>query len=246
MKRKTTEEYIEESKKIWFPKIFEYTNTCYVNNYTHVGIMCLKHGKFSQNPNSHLRKINGCKKCDIERKKNIQTHNTAIFIERAKKREDYKDFIFTKSKYVDAKTKIEIECKEHGIFPVTPDNFLNKKSSCPSCKESKGEKMVSKFLSDNNIKYIKEMRIDKLDSSNKTNLRFDFYIEIFNLIIEYDGIQHYEVVEYFGGIESLLKTKHNDKLKNIFCKNNKINLLRIPYTEFNNIEFILTNTVLCL
>ena len=69
---------------------------------------------------------------------------------------------------------------------------------------------------------------------------FDFYLPNFNLCIEYDGLQHFKSVKYWGGIEGFKKLKKHDKIKNKFCKSNNIKLLRIKYTKFNKIEEILT------
>ena len=60
-----------------------------------------------------------------------------------------------------------------------------------------------------------------------------------NLCIEYDGRQHFEPVEFFGGKEQFKIQKINDKLKDTYCRNNNIDLLRIPYWEFDNIDEIL-------
>ena len=79
---------------------------------------------------------------------------------------------------------------------------------------------------------------------NKPNqLPFDFYLPKYNSCIEFDGIQHYEPVEHFGGQESYDYTVKHDKIKNEYCKNNGILLLRIPYyknveEELNNFLFI--------
>jgi very-short-patch-repair endonuclease len=76
-----------------------------------------------------------------------------------------------------------------------------------------------------------------------SKLKFDFYIESLNLCIEYDGIQHFEAIEHFGGEEALLKTKERDEIKNNYCFNNNINLLRIPYWEFHNIEKLIQEKI---
>jgi len=65
----------------------------------------------------------------------------------------------------------------------------------------------------------------------KNTLEFDFYLPKINTCIEFDGLQHYKSVIYFGGEESLKKSKLRDKIKNIFCKENNINLIRIRYDE---------------
>ena len=63
------------------------------------------------------------------------------------------------------------------------------------------------------------------------------------MCIEYDGKQHYEINTYFGGYESFIDTKIRDTIKNIYCRENNIKLLRITYKDFNNIEKILENNL---
>ena len=74
-------------------------------------------------------------------------------------------------------------------------------------------------------------------------MQFDFYIPNLNLCIEYDGKQHFEPINYFGGIDSFNKQIIKDSIKNDFCHKNNIKLMRIPYYEFNNIEKILDNVL---
>ena len=77
------------------------------------------------------------------------------------------------------------------------------------------------------------------DCKKKRTLPFDFYIPLLNLLIEYDGAQHFESPEIFGGEEGLQERQENDKIKNDYCSKNGIKLVRIPYTHFDQIETIL-------
>lgn len=61
------------------------------------------------------------------------------------------------------------------------------------------------------------------------------------MLIEFDGIQHFVPVERFSGLKTFKQTQWNDKIKNEFCNNNNIKLIRIKYTDYNNIETILRN-----
>ena len=85
------------------------------------------------------------------------------------------------------------------------------------------------FLNYRNIIFTTEKRFK--ECKNKKTLPFDIYIENLNLCIEYDGRQHFESIEHWGGIKSLQKTKENDKIKNEYCKKRGINLIRIKYNE---------------
>ena len=112
---------------------------------------------------------------------------------------------------------------------------------CPKCNESKGEKAISNILSYLNINYTPQKRFP--DCKYKNTLPFDFYIhnKKSKLLIEFDGRQHFEPVEIFGGDNSLKETQIRDRIKNDFALSKSIPLLRIPYTEQDNIEQILTN-----
>lgn len=70
-------------------------------------------------------------------------------------------------------------------------------TNCPKCNFSKGESITESWLADNNIKYIPQKTFD--NCRYKYVLRFDFYLPEYNLLIEYQGRQHYESVEVFGG-----------------------------------------------
>jgi len=130
--------------------------------------------------------------------------------------------------YINSRTKIKIICKKHGEFEQTSIQHL-KGSGCPKCSSNKsiGEKKIFNYLISNNIDFIYQKRFD--DCKNKSQLVFDFYLPKHNLLIEYDGIQHYKSIDFFGGDEKLKKRRINDYLKNEYSINNKINLLRIPY-----------------
>ena len=76
-------------------------------------------------------------------------------------------------------------------------------------------------------------------------MRFDFYIPHLNLCIEFDGELHYKPVKFFGGKKSFEKAKYLDQVKNKYCELNKINLIRISYMQFNDINYILEKIIPC-
>ena len=140
------------------------------------------------------------------------------------------------SKYKNANTKINIICPEGHEYTATYAHFYSGKR-CPYCKSSNGESRIANYLNKNNIEFKKEYFI----KINEKTLRLDFYIEDINLAIEYDGQQHYKPIEKFGGQEEFEKTIYRDSLKDKYCNDNNIQLIRIPYYNFNNIESILDN-----
>nr|DAT84709.1 MAG TPA: restriction enzyme [Caudoviricetes sp.] len=104
--------------------------------------------------------------------------------------------------------------------------------SCGCSNKSKGEFLIADILKNNSISFEEQKTFD--DCKNpKTNyyLRFDFYLPDYNCCIEYNGIQHYEPTEHFGGEESFSEYKYRDCLKTDFCNKNNIKLLVFSYKD---------------
>lgn len=114
-------------------------------------------------------------------------------------------------------------------------------NNCSRCSSSKGEARIESFLKSVGLKFTAEHTFP--DCRNINVLPFDFVVlnndSSIKFLIEFDGQEHFEPVEYFGGEEKHLKRLKNDQIKNEYCRNNNINLIRIPYWEFDNIETIL-------
>jgi hypothetical protein len=109
------------------------------------------------------------------------------------------------------------------------------KCGCPKCCESKGEKEIAEILDKYNIKYEREKRF--LYCRNKRPLPFDFWLPDYGLLIEYQGEQHFEEVNYFGKTP-IKQRKTHDIIKREFAKK-YYKYLEISYKNFNNIENIL-------
>ena len=140
--------------------------------------------------------------------------------------------------FVDTKSKIlhkHVECGHE--WEIRPNHFL-RGARCPNCVSSRGEKAVADVLDSLSIEYTREHTFEYLGRN-----RFDFFIPSLNIAIEYDGKQHFEAVDYWGGEETLKRTQESDALKNDFCEYMGIDLLRIPYWEFDNIDEIVTNFI---
>ena len=122
-------------------------------------------------------------------------------------------------------------------------NRTKNKTGCPKCKRSKLEKMTSQILNELKIDFVAEKKFKGCNGVYP--LRFDIYIEQFDLCIELDGIQHFKNNMYFGGIKTFKKRILTDIYKNKFTKDNKINLLRISYNfnKKNKIRKIILNVI---
>ena len=129
------------------------------------------------------------------------------------------------------------QCENCGsIIIVRGADLRNGHTSSCGCIRSKGEYVISKILTENNIPFEKE-KIFETCINQKTNhhYRFDFYVNN-EYLIEYDGCQHFgELTNGWNNSENFEKTIERDKDKNQWCKENNIPLIRIPYTIQNKI-----------
>lgn len=102
--------------------------------------------------------------------------------------------------------------------------------SCGCNKHSKWEEFIADYLVSKSITFDHQKRFPDCKNKKGTDmLPFDFYIPKQNLLIEYDGLHHFEPVKGWGGEEKFKITQENDAIKNKYCKDKNIRLLRIPY-----------------
>lgn len=105
------------------------------------------------------------------------------------------------------------------------------------CNKSHGEREIKIWLDGHGISYVAQKKF--ADCADVNPLPFDFFLPDYNKLIEYDGIQHFRPVDFFGGQSTYKKLASHDHIKTEYCMNNNIDLLRIPYykdvnTELNN------------
>lgn len=135
------------------------------------------------------------------------------------------------SKFIKGSSIVDWKCQEcNFIWKTTAHSVVgSKKSGCPNCVSSRGEKIISEILQSMNVKF--EIQKNKILKEN-SKIRVDFYLEKTNSIIEYNGEHHYRPVLYPGLSESeanfkFKKQKARDKKIRKFCKINNINYLEI-------------------
>lgn len=247
----TNDEYISIAKSIYGNK-YDYSETTYESSEKSIKVFCKKHKIFFYvNPSNHIgKRLNRCKKCGHESCGVKNSLGLLKFKEKANKLYNFKydySLIFESELNFHTKFKIDIICRIHGRFKVSADKHIYSNAECPKCsrrktKESSGEKSIRIFLENSNIKFVKEKTFEKCKAKNL--LRFDFYIPESNTCIEYDGKQHFDSIKYFGGEDGLKKINKHDQIKNIFCKENNINLIRIPYNK--NINKLMTAVMISL
>ncbi len=219
--QKKLDKFILEAKNIHNDK-YDYSKVIYKNNITKVRIICPEHGIFEQIPKNHIYLKYGCPKCSNNKKL-----TTEEFIKKSIEIHGNK-YDYSITEYISSSKKIKIICPKHGIFEQRPNNHISKKYGCPYCNESHGEKEIMLYLEQKKIKYERQKTF--IECKNKRKLPFDFYLPEYNICIEFDGEQHFREHKIWGN-DKLIKTKINDKIKNEYCLNNNIRLIRIKFDE---------------
>jgi hypothetical protein len=122
LKRKTQEQFIEESK-VRYPGLFEYDKVVYTTNKDNVTITCVEHGDFQVSPSNHLKGCGGCPGCKDRNISKANSKDTGWFLKRAE--ETHGDrFEYNKSVYVHSQQKLVVTCKTHGDFVITAQDHL--------------------------------------------------------------------------------------------------------------------------
>ncbi|WCS68334.1 hypothetical protein Goe21_02240 [Bacillus phage vB_BsuM-Goe21] len=175
-----------------------------------------------------------CPKCFGNIKRDTESYRKEVYVL-------YKDEYSVLGEYIDTHSPIKMIHNLCNLeFEVRPSDFLGSHmQGCPKCKASKGERLIRNWLSENNISFEEQVKMDGL--RNKIPLTFDFFLPDYNTAIEFDGIQHFKPVKRFGGEERFKIQQKRDSIKNQFCKENEIRLIRIPYFKIKNISLILSN-----
>ena len=153
--------------------------------------------------------------------------------------ESFEGYKLLSSEYLGANKKLEIMCPRGHVFYKNYNKFRDGER-CSVCAESKGEYKSRQYLESLNINF--ESQYTFSDCKNIEPLRFDFAV-FYNIektklafLYEYDGEFHYFPIE---GNRKLKYQQRLDHIKDDYCKQNNIPLIRIPYTDYDNIEAIL-------
>ena len=118
----------------------------------------------------------------------------------------------------------------------TQSAIMSGHSSC-GCQMSIGETVISSLLSKKGIDFLREYSFENcVNPKTNRKLRFDFYLPDYNTCIEFDGKQHFQSKGSFAELESLEDIQYRDKIKSDYCINHDILLIRIPFSQINNID----------
>ena len=212
----------------------ELISDTYVNAHTHLNVKC-KCGNIYPITWNNYKNGKRCPKC---------CHNRKIDINYVKDFALKEGYEVLSSEYTNAYGKITFKCNHEHVFTI-PWCYFQSGTRCLYCRNSKGEEKVANFLNKNNIKNIPQHTFSDCFYNEKGSLRFDFYLPEMNTIIEYDGKQHFEPVDFAGKGKEWAEKQYKecvkkDAIKNRYCFEHNIRLIRIPYWNIDSIDVILT------
>jgi 5-methylcytosine-specific restriction endonuclease McrA len=167
MKRKTTEEFIQEAQNL-YGNLYDYSKTEYKNTMTKVIVICPTHGEWKVTPDNHIGKNSGCPKCkgfNLTKKEKIelanQIHNNQY------------DYSLIKSKDIKNTSKYSIKCPEHGEFKQTWNNHYNMKQGCPKCNIAGRKKTLPEGVKNSwSEEYTREYMNNYRKIRRKTDINF--------------------------------------------------------------------------
>jgi hypothetical protein len=214
----------------------------YVQSKIPIWVMCKKCGhKWQSTPDSLLHG-SGCLECLKQELHDTQAKSNEKFLEELAKANP---MLRPLDPYYNDHTKIRVECLiHHYIWPAAPNKILRRHTGCPKCSMYTNEQKIAQYFSGRNEDIEPQKRYD--DCRDKNPLPFDIYVSKYNLLIEYQGEQHYKPIRRGSmtedeALEQLRITQYHDKIKLEYCVKNNIPLVRVPYWKQDNIEDFLIN-----
>lgn len=211
-----TETFIQKANIIHNNK-YDYSQTRYVNSHCKMTIICKEHGIFEQRASAHLLG-QGCPLCGNNKIIEKLRSNTEDFIEKANRVHNFK-YDYSKSHYVDNRTKLSIICPIHGEFWQSPDSHLQGRG-CPKCGNimSNGETEIMELL--------KGLGCQQRNRGILKGKEIDIFIPSLKLGIEYNGL--------FWHSEDSGKDNNYHINKLIECNKQGIRLIQIFEDEWIN------------
>lgn len=244
-------EIVDERLKLQNRKIERIGN--YVNNHTKIEWKCLTencNNIWNAVPISVLHNKTGCPRCGKTGKLSNEIVDRRL-IETTRNIERIGD-------YINNRIKINWKCLEcNNIWKTSSGNILDNKTGCPRCNSSKGEleveRVLKKILLNSDRYYKVQVRFNNCKNP-KTNRKLSFDFVVYNedgsiyCIIEYDGKHHF-IEEHIRknnsryNLNKFEQQKFRDLIKDKYCIDNNIKLIRIPYWNRDKIEEILIGEI---
>lgn len=208
----------------------------WINTHHKVPVVCKSHGEWQCFPSTHINNNTGCLKCGYEEtaKKQTRTHEEYVALLKEKNPK-----IECLEQYVRSQHKILHKCLvcDHK-WKVAPFSLTYNGTGCPECgKRYYRENWAREVLEEMFGKKFPSVRPDWLRNP-KTNrpLELDCYNKELNLALEFQGIQHYQPVEAWGGEEQYRKNIYKDKIKNNICNEKGVILWKLDNRKLKALQ----------
>lgn len=203
---------------------------------------CEKHHQFFKKVYSKLltTEHSGCKLCYQEHMKNLCGLTFDEFSQRLHNIHPDLEII---SEYKGLNHPIKIHCNKHDYTYVTTGAcILRRKNCCPKSFKTYKEESMCTLIESWGYRIIRQHYFK--NCIDKYPLKFDCFLVDFNTVVEYDGEQHFFPVKFGTQSEDDAKrkfeyTKYHDEIKNKYCFDNNINIIRVPYYHFDDMEYFL-------
>jgi hypothetical protein len=230
LEKKTSKQFVEN---------LDFTEAVYKSMHEKIKLTCRSsNNKFWQVPSSLVKGI-CCVSCNKNKHIIKQApRKTKEFIQKAKKIHGNL-YDYSKTIFKGYKEQVDIICKIHGSFKQKMSDHISG-CGCQTCGFSQGEACILVWLKEKNISHHHQHKV-KIDDSYHW---FDVYIPDYNLMVEFQGLQHFSPIKFFGGKKYFKILQKKDLQKKLYCEKNNINLLTIHYNDKKNIPQILEQTIL--
>lgn len=243
-KRKSPEQYRRQFYEVYGDSLI--LKSDYIDGETKVIVECLKGHSWESNP-FYLLKGKGCPQCNKEKFISPLRKSHEQFVQEM--REKFGDEYTILGKYELYNKPILVRHNEcgHEWSPIASNLYAN--GSCPKCRQSKGEKAIREYLSQNGYDFKEQFMFNDCRGT-RYSLRFDFCVfkdKKIWFLIEYDGEFHFKenkiYKDEFTRKQKFKELQQRDRTKTEYCKLNGYPLLRIPYWEKENIPEIISNFI---
>lgn len=228
--RKTHEQFLKEFYSIFDKEEYIIIGE-YVRTHKHIKYFHTKCQKYNESTPASLLQGHGC----ICLKENSGRVSKEEFLNRVQSLGEGDYEVLDTILYKNTTSRVEMLHKECGnSYKVIPNTFFNGRR-CPYCfnkGNSKGERIVEKVLKDLELDYIEQATFPGM--TNIKQLYYDFLLDKEDIIIEYQGLQHYKPVEHFGGFERFKSQVKRDNIKKRFAEENGYVLIEVPHTLDNH------------
>lgn len=240
---KKSPEWFREELKLKNPNIEQISE--YTTMLNKVEVKCKICGNVFESKAQDLLQGHSCRICSYKVGSQKRLKDNNWFLKEFSKYNPSCQTIEIIGKYSGTQNKIMCRCKNCLYKWETKASYLIDKrggTGCPMCNSSKGELLVCNFLTEQGICFEQQKTFPNLFGVAGFPLLFDFYIPSKRMLVEINGVQHYEPIRHFGGTKKFNTQQEHDKRKRLYAQNNGYTLLEIEYkgsTSFRRIKDIL-------